>query len=132
MVISFNNYRFIFHSCISFFYGMGTQKVGISITTVANKMSLIIPVSAAIVLYEDKLTFVKVIAFLLALVGIYLSSTKAGQLSFDKRYLWIIIIIFLGQGISDAIFNDFAQNFPNDNGYLFFMTLFLWHQQPVS
>ena len=103
---------------------MGTQKVGISITTVANKMSLIIPVSAAIVLYEDKLTFVKVIAFLLALVGIYLSSTKAGQLSFDKRYLWIIIIIFLGQGISDAIFNDFAQNFPNDNGYLFFMTLF--------
>ena len=77
---------------------MGTQKVGISITTVANKMSLIIPVSAAIVLYEDKLTFVKVIAFLLALVGIYLSSTKAGQLSFDKRYLWIIIIIFLGRG----------------------------------
>ena len=57
-------------------------------------------------------------------MGIYLSSTRAGQLSFDKRYLWIIIIIFLGQGISDAIFNDFAQNFPNEKGYLFFMTLF--------
>tara|TARA_B100001287_G_C22567038_1_gene474381 strand:+ start:105 stop:911 length:807 start_codon:yes stop_codon:yes gene_type:complete len=113
-----------FFIVVFLFFGMGTQKVGISITTVANKMSLIIPVSAAIVLYEDKLTFVKIIAFLLALVGIYLSSTKAGHLSFDKRYLWIIIVIFLGQGISDAIFNDFAQNFPSEKGYLFFMTLF--------
>ena len=113
-----------FFIVVFLFYGLGTQKVGISITTVANKMSLIIPVSAAIVLYEDKLTFIKIIAFLLALLGIYLSSTRAGQLSFDKRYLWIIIIIFLGQGISDAIFNDFAQNFPNEKGYLFFMTLF--------
>lgn len=113
-----------FFIVVFFFYGMGTQKVGISITTVANKMSLIIPVSAAIILYEDKLTFIKIIAFFLALIGIYLSSTKAGQLSFNKRHLWIIIIIFLGQGISDAIFNDFAQNFPNEKGYLFFMTLF--------
>ena len=71
---------------VVFFYGMGTQKVGISITTVANKMSLIIPVSAAIILYEDKLTFIKIIAFFLALIGIYLSSTKAGQLSFNKRH----------------------------------------------
>ena len=113
-----------FFIVVFLFYGLGTQKVGISITTVANKMSLIIPVSAAIVLYEDKLTFIKIIAFLFALLGIYLSSTRAGQLSFDKSYLWIIIIIFLGQGISDAIFNDFAQNFPNEKGYLFFMTLF--------
>jgi len=106
------------------FYGLGTQKVGISITTVANKMSLIIPVFAAIILYEDVFTYLKVIAFFLALVGIYLSSTRAGKLGFDRKYLWLIIIIFFGQGISDAIFNDFAQNFPNEKGYLFFMTLF--------
>ena len=106
------------------FYGLGTQKVGISITTVANKMSLIIPVFAAIILYEDVFTYLKALAFFLALVGIYLSSTRAGKLGFDRKYLWLIILIFLGQGISDAIFNDFAQNFPNEKGYLFFMTLF--------
>jgi len=106
------------------FYGFGTQKVGISITTVANKMSLIIPVFAAIILYEDVFTYLKALAFFLALVGIYLSSTRAGKLGFDKKYLWLIILIFLGQGISDAIFNDFAQNFPGEKGYLFFMTLF--------
>lgn len=106
------------------FYGFGTQKVGISITTVANKMSLIIPVFTAIILYEDVFTFLKALAFILALLGIYLSSTRAGKLGFDRKYLWLIILIFLGQGISDAIFNDFAQKFPNERGYLFFMTLF--------
>ena len=106
------------------FYGFGTQKVGISITTIANKISLIIPVFAAIILYEDVLTYLKVLAFFLALVGIYLSSTRAGELGFDRKYIWLIIFIFLGQGISDAIFNDFAQKFPEEKGYLFFMTLF--------
>ena len=32
--------------------------------------------------------------------------------------------MFAGQGISDSIFNDFAQKFPNEGGYLFFMVLF--------
>jgi drug/metabolite transporter (DMT)-like permease len=106
------------------FYGFGTQKVGISITTIANKMSLIIPVFAAIILYEDLFTYLKALAFILALVGIYLSSTRSGKLGFDRKYLWLIILIFLGQGVSDAIFNDFAQKFPDERGYLFFMTLF--------
>ncbi|MBC8265612.1 MAG: EamA family transporter [Flavobacteriales bacterium] len=106
------------------FYAFGTQKVGIAITTVANKMSLIIPVCAAILLYEDTFTLLKGIAFFLALSGIYLSSTKGGKLSFDKKYLWLIILVFVGQGVSDSIFNDFAQKFPEEGGYLFFMVLF--------
>ena len=106
------------------FYALGTQKVGIAITTVANKMSLIIPVSAAIILYGDSFTFLKGLAFLLALSGLYLSSTKRGKLNFKKKYLGLIILVFLGQGISDAIFNDFAQNFPSERGYLFFIVLF--------
>ena len=63
------------------FFSLGIQQVGISITTVANKMSLIIPVSAALILYpeEETLTLIKVIAFLLAFLGIYLSSTQDGR-----------------------------------------------------
>ena len=38
--------------------------------------------------------------------------------------LFLIILVFFGQGISDSIFNDFAQKFPNEGGYLFFMILF--------
>ena len=108
------------------FYAFGIQKAGVAVTTVANKMSLIIPVCAALILYPEENTFtlLKGIAFFLALTGIYLSSTKGGKLSFDKKYLWLIILVFVGQGISDSIFNDFAQKFPNEGNYLFFMVLF--------
>jgi drug/metabolite transporter (DMT)-like permease len=107
------------------FYELGTKKVGVAVTTIANKMSLIFPVSAALILYpNEEFTFLKGIAFILAFIGIYLSSTKAGKLSFNKNYLWLIMIVFIGQGISDAIFNDFVQKFPEEGGYLFFMTLF--------
>ncbi len=89
------------------FYATGTQKVGVAISTVANKMSLVFPVAVALILYpDDKITAYKVIGFILALVGIYLTSTKGGKLSFDKKYLWIIFIIFVGQGIADTIFSD--------------------------
>jgi drug/metabolite transporter (DMT)-like permease len=108
------------------FYAFGIQKAGVAVTTVANRMSLIIPVCAALILYPEENTFtlLKGIAFFLALTGIYLSSTKGGKLSFDKKYLWLIILVFVGQGISDSIFNDFAQKFPNEGNYLFFMVLF--------
>ncbi len=108
------------------FYAFGIQKAGVAVTTVANRMSLIIPVCAALILYPEENTFtlLKGIAFFLALSGIYLSSTKGGKLSFDKKYLWLIILVFVGQGISDSIFNDFAQKFPNEGNYLFFMVLF--------
>lgn len=109
-------------------YSFGIQKVGISITTVANKMSLIIPVGAALLLYPKSNTFdlLKGIAFLLAIIGIYLSSTTGGKLNFNKKYLWLIVLVFIGQGISDAIFNDFAQKFPDEGSYLFFMVLFFF------
>ena len=109
-------------------YSFGIQKVGISITTVANKMSLIIPVGAALLLYPKSNTFdlLKGVAFLLAIIGIYLSSTTGGKLNFNKKYLWLIVLVFIGQGISDAIFNDFAQKFPEEGSYLFFMVLFFF------
>jgi drug/metabolite transporter (DMT)-like permease len=108
------------------FYAYGIQKAGISITTVANKMSLIIPVYAALLLYPEteSFTYLQAVAFFLALPGIYLSSTNGGKLSFDKKYLWLIILVFIGQGLSDSLFNDFAQKFPNEGGFLFFMVLF--------
>lgn len=91
-------------------YAIGTQKVGIAITTVANKMSLIIPVIVALIIYPDSnVTLWTILAFALAILGIYLSSTKNGKITFSKKYLWLIIFIFLGQGIADTVLN-YAQN----------------------
>lgn len=108
-------------------YAKGTQKVGIAVTTVANKLSLFIPVAIAIIIYPtEKISLLKIIGFILATIGIYLSSTTKKKLNFDKQYLWLIILVFIGQGIADTIFNH-AQKTVVDNADkgLFFMTLLL-------
>lgn len=108
-------------------YAIGTQKVGIALTTVANKLSLFIPVGIALIIYpNEQITLLKIVGFLLAAVGIYLSSTKNKKLSFDKKYLWLIIIVFVGQGIADTVFNHAQQTVVNDTDKgLFFMCLLL-------
>ena len=108
------------------FYAYGTQKVGISVTTVANKMSLIIPVCAALILYpDDKLTLLKTTGFILALIAIYLSATKGGKLNFNKKYLWLIVLVFVGQGISDTLFSHSSLLLKPGEDMKFFITLFL-------
>lgn len=108
------------------FYAFGTQKVGIAITTVANKMSLVIPVAAALLLYpDDSISVAKVIGFILALIGLYLSSTKGGKLSFNKKYLWLILLVFVGQGIADSIFNDSKTLLQPGEDMLYFIVLFI-------
>jgi drug/metabolite transporter (DMT)-like permease len=107
------------------FYAFGTQKVGIAITTVANKMSLVIPVAAALILEEnDNISTEKIIGFILALIGIYLASTKGGKLSFNIKYLWLIILVFIGQGIADSIFNDSKTMLNPGEDMLYFIVLF--------
>lgn len=108
-------------------YAKGTQKVGIAVTTVANKLSLFIPVAIALIIYKnEQITILKITGFILAAIGIYLSSTTNKRLSFDKKYLWLIIIVFVGQGIADTIFNHAQQTVVDDNDKgLFFMCLLL-------
>jgi len=109
-------------------YATGTQKVGIAITTIANKLSLLIPVGIALLLYPNEhLTYLKIIGFVLAIVGIYLSSTQQKKLSFDKKYIWLIILVFVGQGIADSIFNNAQKTVVNeaDKGLFFMCLLFM-------
>lgn len=108
-------------------YATGTQKVGIAVTTIANKLSLFVPVGIALIIYPNEaLSITKVLGFILAVVGIYLSSTKKRKLSFDKKYLWLIILVFIGQGVADTVFNHAQKTVVNDEDKgLFFMSLLL-------
>ena len=104
----------------------GTQKIGIAISTVANKMSMIIPVIIGISLFSEKLGMFKLIGILLAISAIYMTSTKSGKLSFDKKFLPIILLIFFGQGMADGTLS-WAQKFSinDENTPLFFASVFL-------
>ena len=105
----------------------GTQKIGISITMVANKMSMVIPVTLSILFFGDNANIVKILGILLALIAIYFTSTQGGKLNFNKKYLWLIAVIFTGQGIADTLFIWAQQNAVDpDNTGTFFATIFLF------
>ena len=103
----------------------GTQKIGIAISTVANKMSMIIPVIIGIYLFKEAIGVFKLIGIFLAISAIYMTSTKSGKLSFDKKFMPIILLIFLGQGIADGTLS-WTQKFTlsTENTSLFFASTF--------
>ena len=107
-------------------YALGIQKIGIATSSVINKMSFVVPVVFSIIFYENEVfSFSILFGVLLALLGIYLSSTNNSSFNFDKKYLWIILIIFFGQGIVDIVLNDSKFYIPKDENFLFFLILFI-------
>lgn len=82
------------------------QKIGVSVATVANKMSVVIPVIAAVLLYGDPLTWPKLTGIALALLAVVLTSRQEGSASASGWKLWVLpAVIFVGSGVLDAIIN---------------------------
>jgi len=116
---------FLFISVFSLF-AYSTQKVGIVITSVINKMSFVIPVIISFYIYSHEIfTLNKLIGIILAMVGVFLASTKKKGLIFNKKYIWLLIIIFFGQGFADIILNDSKLYIKQFQEISFFLLLFL-------
>ena len=81
-----------------------SQKQGVSVASVAVKMSVVIPVAAGVMLYADGFGVQKIIAVLISLVAIVLVAHKnEGYLS--AKALLLPIILFFGNGSLDALLN---------------------------
>lgn len=95
---------FLFIS-IFFLLGKTAQEAGVSVATVANKMSVVIPVLAAVVLYGESLDVLKVIGIAAALAAVWMTSKKADGAEFNRKMLLWPLVIFVGSGIIDAMVN---------------------------
>lgn len=77
------------------------QRSGLSVASVATKMSVVIPVIFGFFMYEESAGFLKIIGILLALIAVYLASVKSKE-GFKIRNLIFPILLFLGSGIIDT------------------------------
>ena len=108
------------------FYAKASQNIGITASTIANKMSMIIPIIIGFLFLNEDLTTNKFIGISLAIGAIFLSSLGNGKTKLKKNHLILLSLLFLGQGIADAILNwsqNFIINYQNMN--LFFGTIFM-------
>lgn len=82
-----------------------SQKFGVSAVSVAVKMSLVIPVLAAVFMYHEDISFLKGIGILCALAAVYLATLKPEKTKGKPAYLFLPIILFVGSGFLDAFIN---------------------------
>jgi len=89
-----------------------TQRLGISIASMASKISLIIPVIGAILLQENNISYTNGLGILIAIIAIYLAFKKKQN---SNQSIYIAIILFFGTGILDMCLDYIQHNLLENN-----------------
>ncbi|MBK9733011.1 MAG: EamA family transporter [Chitinophagaceae bacterium] len=120
-----------FLGCMFFFIfnmmAFVAANIGVTLTSVASKLSMAIPVTVAIYLYDQEITIVKLLGLLLAIVAVYLTSVTPDEKkhALHTRGLLLALIIFIGSGINDSIVNyAFAKLLTAEEFNVFNITIF--------
>ncbi|WP_109097617.1 hypothetical protein [Aquimarina sp. AU58] len=80
-----------------------TQRNGLSVAAVATKMSLVIPIIVGIIAYQESTGIIKIAGILIALIAVYLTSTKTtGGIPITKKNLIFPLLVFIGSGVIDT------------------------------
>ena len=80
-----------------------TQKSGLSVVSVATKMSVVVPVLFGLLYYNESLGNVKLIGIAIALIAVYLTSNKSKQgITVNRKSIVLPILVFIGSGIIDT------------------------------
>lgn len=83
--------------------GITTQKSGLSVVSVATKMSVVVPVLFGLLYYNESLGTVKLIGIAIALIAVYLTSNKSKQgITVNRKSIVLPILVFIGSGIIDT------------------------------
>ncbi|MEN9448584.1 MAG: hypothetical protein RJA25_1874 [Bacteroidota bacterium] len=104
--------------------GKSTHLLGVATTGIAFKLSFVIPTIVAILLYGDALTWNKIIGIILAVLAVFFLAYQPddNEIAGDKNEIetnsfiykkaWMLpLIIFLGSGLTDALFNFIQRNY---------------------
>ena len=99
-------------SFIIFFNVMSiiTMKQGATVTSVANKLSMVIPVMLSFYLYDDKINTLKILGILISLIAVVCTSLKEDSNKHQLKLssLFLPILLFIGSGMNDTLIK-FAQ-----------------------
>lgn len=105
--------------------GYCTKTIGITATTISNKLSLIIPVIISIIAYNETSTTLRIIGILLAIPAVYFSSKKTEKA--DKQNSWkLITLLFLLSGLLDSFVKFVETTFLNHTEDQAYYTIYVF------
>ncbi|MEN9597798.1 MAG: hypothetical protein RL596_109 [Bacteroidota bacterium] len=107
--------------------GITAQKIGVAVASVANKLSLVIPVILSVYLYQETVMGWKLVGVLVALIAVIFTCAPTGKkdastsaISLQMK-IGLPLVLFIGSGLLDALINHVQQTYvtpENNNAYL--------------
>ena len=90
---------------ISLFFLMGrsSQRAGITVTTLAAKLSLVFPVMFSLIYYNESTTILRAIGLFTTFIAIGLTVYKKDMQRTNLSFIILPLLIFLGNGLVDSV-----------------------------
>lgn len=112
--------------------GFTTQKLGVAVASVANKLSMVIPFVFSLYLYNEHATTLKVAGIAVALIAVvltcYPSQKTADTAKVSQQLLLLLpVVLFVSSGLLDTLIVYVKNNFfigPDDNFNTFLISAF--------
>ncbi len=105
-----------------FVMGWSTQKAGITVTIVAGRMSMVLPMVFSIIYYFEIVNFTKISGIILALIAVALTIYRNDLKKSYIKYLYLPIILFVGMGITDTLVKISQNDYVADSEFSLFAT----------
>lgn len=108
-----------------------TELLGVTITSLAHKTSMIIPIVMAVFLYQEPMGYTRITGILLALTGLFLTLYKPSQQQPSVKYLGYLFLIFLLPGFNDTLIK-YVEHYYLKNDMVLFVTIMYFFALCIS
>lgn len=114
----------VFFIIVFFLFAWSANRAGLSITAVASKMSVVIPVLAGFLIFGDAVYWIKLLGIILALASFFLIFKTDEKSSFRWKLVLLPVLLFLGNGINDTLVKYSEHHYMLDDAHFFLVSVF--------
>jgi len=86
-----------------FVFALSTQKVGVAMTVVSSKMSIVFSVAVGVFLISEPFGILQSVGMMAALLAFYLTNKGRSEGPIEQKYLFLPLLIFLGTAANDSL-----------------------------
>ena len=105
-------------------FAVSTQRVGVAMTVVSGKMSIVLSVAAGIVLLAEPMGILKFAGIAAALAAFFLTNIGRRETNIEKKYLYLPALIFFSTGGNDILMKLSGVYYPGRNDIQFLTVTF--------
>ncbi len=107
-------------------FAHSSQKIGIGVTAVASKMSVVIPILMGVIIYDEHLGIIKLSGIVLAILAFWF--TLGGNINILSKvrsnYWYLPLLLFFGNGINDSLMKHVETSYLNGSSMLMISSVF--------